>query len=162
MRYFVDTEFVERSNHEPLELVSIAIVTEDGRELYLVNADFDPTRAVPWVTEHVLPKLPPRDDRRWQPRAAIREAVRALTAADPAPEFWAYCAGYDWVLLCQLFNTMSERPESWPRYCRDVRQEADRLGVNVKDLVPTTDEHDALADARWCQAAWAHLAELGR
>jgi hypothetical protein len=157
MRYFVDTEFVERSFREPIELVSIAIVVEDGRELYLVNADFDPARASPWVAEHVLPRLPPRTDPRWRPRLAIRAAVRALTSADSAPEFWAYCAGYDWVLLCQLFNTMSERPEGWPKYCRDVRQEADRLGINLRDVLASENEHDALADARWCYAAWAYL-----
>jgi hypothetical protein len=86
--------------------------------------------------------------------------VLRLVGDDPAPEFWAYCAAYDWVVLCQLFNTMSERPSTWPKYCRDVRQEADRLGVDLRSVIPEVNLHDALADASWCRAAWEYLSRL--
>src|SRR5439155_17667518 len=56
-RYFVDTEFLE--NGTTIELVSIGVVCEDGREYYAVSADFDPGDAIPWVREHVLSQLPP-------------------------------------------------------------------------------------------------------
>jgi hypothetical protein len=34
MRYFIDTEFNERGCRFPIELISIALVVEDGREFY--------------------------------------------------------------------------------------------------------------------------------
>ena len=56
MRYFYDTEFIE--NGSTIDLVSIGIVAEDGREYYAVSTDADHTKANKWVREHVLDKLP--------------------------------------------------------------------------------------------------------
>lgn len=36
MRYFIDTEFIEKPN--TIDLISIAIIAEDGRELYLISS----------------------------------------------------------------------------------------------------------------------------
>lgn len=48
MRYFLDTEF----NGFGGDLISIALVGEDGRELYLATECIKP---VPWVAENVMP-----------------------------------------------------------------------------------------------------------
>ena len=55
MRYFYDTEFIE--NGSTIDLVSIGIVAEDGREYYAVSTDADHTKANKWVRKHVLDKL---------------------------------------------------------------------------------------------------------
>jgi hypothetical protein len=34
MNFFLDAEFIERGRHFPIELISLGIVAEDGRELY--------------------------------------------------------------------------------------------------------------------------------
>ena len=39
MKYFIDTEFVETVGH--IELISIGIVAEDGREYYAVHTEAD-------------------------------------------------------------------------------------------------------------------------
>ena len=39
MKYFIDTEFVD--DGKTIDLISIGIVAEDGRELYVESADFD-------------------------------------------------------------------------------------------------------------------------
>ncbi|HEX2615078.1 MAG TPA: 3'-5' exoribonuclease [Nitrososphaera sp.] len=54
-RYFYDTEFQEDGRE--IDLISIGIVCEDGRELYLqsVNADYGTLST--WVRAHVLPNL---------------------------------------------------------------------------------------------------------
>ncbi len=56
MRFFYDTEFIEDGT--TIDLVSIGIVGEDGREFYAVSTEFDPDRAGKWVRANVLPKLP--------------------------------------------------------------------------------------------------------
>lgn len=150
VKYFFDTEFSERQGS--LVLISIGIVAEDGREFYAVSADFDPASCNAWVKEHVLPKLPPRET--WIPNAEIARRIRAFIP--DAPEFWAYFADYDWVLLCWLFGAMVDLPKGWPMFCLDLRQSMFERGVPRSRLPPTNDAtaHDALADARWVRDAW--------
>ena len=55
MRYFIDEEFIEDGH--TIDLISIGIVCEDGRELYLQSTEFNPRKASKWVQENVLPHL---------------------------------------------------------------------------------------------------------
>ena len=56
VRYFYDTEFID--NGRIIDLISIGVVAEDGREFYAVSTEFDPESAGRWVRSHLLPKLP--------------------------------------------------------------------------------------------------------
>ncbi|MEK0397252.1 3'-5' exoribonuclease, partial [Lactobacillus delbrueckii] len=94
VRYFYDTEFIEDGT--TIELISIGIVAEDGREYYAVSTDFDASRANPWVRENVLEKLPNPQRPEWKPKQTIREEVFAfLTDSDSKPELWAWVGAYD-------------------------------------------------------------------
>jgi hypothetical protein len=55
MRYFYDTEFLD--DGKTIDLVSIGIVCEDGREYYAQSVEFEPKNANPWVKENVFPHL---------------------------------------------------------------------------------------------------------
>jgi 3'-5' exoribonuclease-like protein len=55
MRYFLDSEFSDTGR--TIDLISIGIVSEDGRELYLQSCEFYTATVSPWVEEHVLPQL---------------------------------------------------------------------------------------------------------
>lgn len=61
MKYFFDTEFIEdiskwtlAKNRHFIDLISIGIVAEDGREYYAISKDFNPDDASQWVKENVL------------------------------------------------------------------------------------------------------------
>ena len=64
MKYFLDTEFIE-GFHKPLfgkkrhfiDLVSIGVVAEDGREFYAISNEFNYADADTWVKSNVLDKL---------------------------------------------------------------------------------------------------------
>lgn len=156
MIYWFDTEFIERPC--TIDLISIGIVAEDGREYYAVSSEFDVAQANPWVQENVLPQLPPPAERR--SRAAIAAEVEAFIAAGTGrPEFWGYYADYDWVVLCWLFGPMIDLPNGWPMYCRDLKQWADRLD-NARLPPKPVGEHHALTDARWNRRAWGFLQRL--
>jgi hypothetical protein len=160
VRYYLDTEFHE--DGKSVTLISIGLVAEDGRELYAVSTGFDPTRCNDWVKANVLPKLPPRDPHRWMHPTMIALRVHAFVGNDPAPEFWAYYADYDWVLFCQLFGAMVDLPKGWPMLCLDLKQYAIHLGIerSLKEIVPMpVGEHDALCDARWNSRVHRHLME---
>ena len=70
-RYFYDCEFIEDGT--TVDLVSIGVVDEYGREFYAVSTEFDDSRAVPWVRRNVLDKLPSPADRAWRSRERIRD-----------------------------------------------------------------------------------------
>ena len=158
MRYWVDTEFLDNGDG-PIHLLSIGLVAGDWREYYAVNADCPLDQANAWVREHVLPQLHRELSipTRTIPKRQIREEVSAfIRAGGPSPEFWGYIVAYDWVVFCQLFGTMQEFPEDWPKYCRDVRQWADFLGSPPLPL-QNEGHHHALWDARWTRLAWEFL-----
>ncbi|MGZ4513046.1 MAG: polyadenylate-specific 3'-exoribonuclease AS [Mycobacterium sp.] len=150
MRYFYDTEFIE--NGRTIELISIGVVAEDGREYYAVSTEFDPDRAGGWVRANVLPKLPPPASQLWRSRRQIRLdledffGVSSVDGTDPI-ELWAWVGAYDHVALCQLWGTMPELPRALPRFTRDLRQLWEDRGC--PPMQPRSrDAHDALVDAR--------------
>ena len=158
MRYYIDTEFIESPC--TIDLISIGIVCENGREFYSVNADCDFTKADDWVKENVISKLPP-DDREdnvmslWGRREFL--GARILNyIGDDKPEFWGYYADYDWVVFCWLFGKMIDLPDGWPMYCRDIKQVADQTGTRLPKLHSDL-EHNALTDAWWNRGALEFL-----
>lgn len=155
MRYWFDTEFIE--DGKTIDLISIGIVAEDGREFYAQNSECDHSRADAWVQENVIAKLAPRKHD-LMTREQIRDAVLSFVDTDK-PELWAYYADYDWVVLCQLFGRMIDLPKGWPMFCRDVKQLCDALG-NPALPKQKADEHHALADAHWTREAWGYLQGL--
>lgn len=161
-RYYLDTEFIEAPG--VLDLISIGIVCEDGREYYAVSCEFDRSRASQWVVDNVLPHLPPHGA--WKSRATIAQEILAFVGAT-VPEFWAYYADYDWVAFCWLFGCMVDLPRRWPMFCMDLRQSMIERKI-VKDALPVQEgtEHHALADARWvrdaCRAVLDHREDDGR
>lgn len=151
-RYFYDTEFIEDGH--TIDLVSIAVVDEWGREYYAVSTEFDPDKAINWVRRHVLDKLPSPAHSAWRSRAEIRETLLDfLTEPKERIELWAWFAAYDHVALCQLWGPMTALPRSLPRLTKDLRQLWEQLG---KPTVPSAgdDAHDALTDARLNLRRW--------
>lgn len=154
-RYFYDCEFIE--DGVTIDLVSIGVVDETGREFYAVSSEFDPTKAIAWVRRNVLAKLPPPADPAWRSREQIRADLLAfLTAPGAEIELWAWYAAYDHVVLGQLWGAMPALPRAIPRFTNELRQRWDDLGRPPLPPAPP-DQHDALADARHNLARWRVL-----
>lgn len=152
MRFFYDCEFIE--DGATIELVSIGVVDEDGREFYAVSSGFDPQRANDWVRKHVLEQLPSPSSPVWRNRTAIRaELLDFLTAAPGKVELWAWMAAYDHVCLAQLWGDMRALDRRLPRFTHDLRQRWEDAGSPALPPAPR-DQHDALADARHNLARW--------
>ena len=152
VRFFYDCEFIE--DGRTVDLVSIGVVDEAGREFYAVSTEFDAGRAGPWVRQHVLPQLPPPADPSWCSRAAIRDGLLSfLTGRGGGIELWAWFAAYDHVALAQLWGSMPALPSAIPKFTRELRQRWEDVG---KPKLPPSppDAHDALADARHNLRRW--------
>jgi hypothetical protein len=164
-RFWYDTEFIEYPS--TIDLISIGIVADDGREFYGINFDCDFEQANPWVRQNVLNQLPDRPLLRenvkgpWMSKPAMRQAVFDFFRPSKANPFelWGYYADYDHVALCWLFGPMAYLPPGMPMYTLDIKQLAVSLG-NPKLPEQGKGEHNALADAKWNKYAWEFLMEL--
>jgi hypothetical protein len=178
VRYFYDTEFIE--DGRTIDLISIGIVADDGREYYAVNRDM-PVRKIRknrWLMTNVVPHLPRGHveasrhmPARWlfnysSPIVRTRETIaREVWAFLREPgcdvELWADYAAYDHVVLAQLWGSMGDLPAGVPMYTHDLQQEVHRLGL-TDDELPLQPEtaHNALADARHARRLGDHLAQL--
>jgi hypothetical protein len=156
-RYFYDCEFIE--DGLTIDLVSIGVVDEHGREFYAISSQFDESKAIPWVRRNVLDKLPSPADPAWRSRERLREdLLEFLTEPlrdDPEAELelWAWYAAYDHVALAQLWGSMQALPRVIPRFTKDLRQLWDDAG-RPKLPEAAAARHDALVDARHNLARW--------
>jgi hypothetical protein len=154
MKYWFDTEFCEDSIL--ITLISIGMVSEDGRKYHAVSNEFNPEDCNPWVKKNVLPFLP--DKSTWKSKKQIKEEILEFVGKEK-PEFWASYASYDWIVLCQLFGVMLDLPKDWPMFCRDIQQLRDEFG---RPELPEQEgkEHDALEDAIGCKLKYDFLMDL--
>lgn len=176
MNIFYDCEFIE--DGRTIELISIAMVREDGTELYLVNRDM-PVRRIrkhQWLMANVVPHLPKgHGDRRltvperWlfdyadpavRTRAEIADRVRRFITDTTDLQLWADYGAYDHVVLAQLFGRMIDLPTGIPMWTNDLRQEVARLG-NPRLPDQQSGAHNALADARHLRDMAEHLRTIG-
>jgi hypothetical protein len=176
VKIYYDTEFLE--DGRTIDLISIGMVAEDGREYYAVRSDapWDRIRKHDWLLRNVVPSLPvtsrasldsylanspnsfPRPGVDYvgpdvtsilvKPLQVIANEVREFIAATPDPELWAWYGGYDHVVLCQMWGPMISKPKCVPMFTCDLKQEADRLGNPELPSMPGVTEHNALSDAR--------------
>lgn len=187
MRIFYDTEFIE--DGRTIDLISIGLVAEDGREYYAVASDapWDQIRKHDWLLRNVVPSLPvtgrtfldsylatgqntyPKPllgfvgpdlaDTRVKPRQVIANEVRDFILSAPDPALWAWYGAYDHVVLCQLWGRMVDRPEGVPMWTNDLKQECVRLG-DPRMPEQKSGEHNALADARHVKTMAVFLREI--
>lgn len=154
VNHYMDTEFIE--NGVTIDLLSIGIVSEDGREFYALNWDCDLSKADDWVRHNVLVHLPPKPKSLypidhgspWMSKKTIEVKLAEyfkLKLVPPRgnlkgdwtyevnpkniPDFWADYAAYDWIAFCQIWGKgkMIDLPRGFPMYCNDIQQlKADR------------------------------------
>lgn len=175
-KIFYDTEFVEDGS--TIELISIGMIDENGRELYAVNAEirsdsmlYDKIRQHKWLMENVVRHLPiklrgygDKKDMAYDgarshyqldftsnvvlPPWVIRNAVRAFILDTKDPELWADYAAYDHVVLAQLFGPMIDLPEGVPMFTHEFQQYK-KTYVGEQPPKSKLSEHHALNDAKY-------------
>ena len=228
-RFFFDCEFIEgfkkpinwlpssignfNKPYHSIQLITIGIVADDGREYYAVSNEFNPDDANEWVRENIFARLLSehiqglqgirkqltlgciegksiesnmRLFQGWFGKSNQQIAKEILQFVAPyhfmknefktanvaenqttylekfSPEFYAYFADYDWVLLCSLFGNMSELPTGFPNMCFDIQQMIVENNLDNETLikkVPQINEHNALSDAKWSKLAYEYIME---
>jgi len=168
MRVYLDTEFME--NGFTIRPLSFGLVGEDGQEYYAECSTYSLENANEFVRKNVLPNIKSYKpgfnflsvEKGAKPIQQIKEEI--LEFCGKSPEFWGYYCAYDWVLICQMFGSMTDLPkdQDWPMYCLDLKQEMYMFNVtkeNIEKRYPQPTTHNALDDARWIRNAQEHLGE---
>jgi hypothetical protein len=157
MRIFFDFEFIENGTEHPIIPVSVGMVREDGETYYAEFEDVDWSKANDWVVANVKHYIGHRGPAK--SKETISEEIKFFVGE--YPEFWAYFADYDWVILCQLYGKMIDLPDTWPKYCLDLRQYMWHLDISREEIEVSGSfvEHDALSDAEWNRAVFKTLFE---
>lgn len=141
MRVYLDTEFTDWDNPDA-DLISIALVAEDGREFYAECTDFDRDACTAFVEDEVLPLLGapgvPRHD-----RSALKAAVLDWLRGIPEPEIAVDYDG-DWRLLCRLLG--ADLPNNLT--VTNIYRSLEKQMVENYYLQHDVPKHHALHDAR--------------
>lgn len=138
-RYFFDTQVIDRPG-EPLVLLSIGLVDDDGRTYYAQNHRAKLGHLSAWQLEYVRPALEHLDcwarlwsheghTCLWRTPERIRDDILAFIGEDAWPEFWGDTCAFGFVVLRQLFG--EDWPYEWPEYANDVEQVQELLGCWV-------------------------------
>jgi len=176
MKYFLDTEFIE-GFHKPLfgkrrhfiDLISIGIVCEDGREYYAISNEYNPNLASGWVKQNVINPMyidTVHGDARngfsdmnfhkyyGKPNKMIAREVSEFFGCWQDQHFWrapegievyGYFSDYDWVLFCSLFGRMIDLPKGFPMVCYDLKQLLDERAEDaVKNCCTNEWEDDPI------------------
>lgn len=150
MKIFFDTEFLDDGDR--LHLISIGLVRDDDKIYYAQSSNFDVTKASTWIKENVYHHF---DALSWKFNSEIARDIREFVGE--RPDFWAYYADYDFVLLSKLYGTLLDRPEGWPAYCKDLRQLGDEVLKESRSSLIYTGRHHPLDEAIWCKEMYYKL-----
>lgn len=148
MRCFFDTEFID--NPDYFALLSIGLIREDGQTYYAELDSTDRSQAVPWVRKNVLPLM------KGPVKSREQICYDLVQFVGKKPEFWAYFASFDWVLLSRLYGSMLSVPETWPNFSNDILF----IKGNYKLPKQTSIPHHALNDAIWNKECYDYIVEM--
>lgn len=166
-RYFYDCEFIE--DGRTIELVSIGVVSDDGREFYAINGGVHWERLgkqqFQWVRENVWRFLPTTGPgqlslNRYHTDVKTKFQIgqellafffgQAPEGHEPEIELWGDYPAYGHVALCQIWGSMLDKPRGIPMQTNCLVQLGESLGIKEHNF-PKQDEatkHHALYDAR--------------
>lgn len=170
-RYFYDFEFEE--DGDTIIPISLGMVSEDGRELYLINKGYMQSYIdlegyhwkgkyasvlTPWLCENVCDKISQEDINKygeewedWGPIVLDFISKGGKITSRSYVELWGYYVSYDHVALAQIFGKMIDLPEPIPMYSHELKQ---IIPSRERIRFTPADEHNALSDAHWNKAVW--------
>ncbi len=171
MKIFFDTEFT--GLHKDTTIVSIGMITEDGKQFYAEFTDYDSKQCDDWIQANVLEHTLQRN---WKKRESvyvenyhlgtkvdIGKTLENWLAQFDQVEFISDVCHYDMVLLIDLFGTAFEFPGQCSPSCYDINQDiAKHYGISQKEAFNKSreeileenkieiegDKHNSLYDAK--------------
>lgn len=148
MKLFLDTEFTDFID---IELISIGIVSEDGREFYAERIDFDESKCSQFVRLAVLPKLgssPAFVGTKLQIKEYLEKWLSQFDSIE-------VCVDYlpDWELFVELLDIETYENKTGVSYCM-IGAFLNPLDIEQYWRENGRQNHHALHDAKANRAAF--------
>jgi hypothetical protein len=180
MKLFFDCEFT--GLHQGTTLISIGIVSEDGRSFYAECMDYDRQQVGDWLQDNVIKHLrlkgePEGMATAWEineenvaevyaPSAGVGHLLENWLTLFDQVEMWSDCLAYDWVLFCQLWGHASNIPKNVYYIPFDISTLFKMKGIdpdiNREEFAGMADggpKHNALWDAQVIRACYWKLTD---
>lgn len=146
MNLFFDTEFT--GLHKDTTLISLGIVSEDGRKFYAEFTDYEKSQLDEWINENVI---------RWLcldgmgdgvsdmgenleirivrgKRNYVKKELMEWLGQFDSVQFVSDVCHYDFVSLIDLFGTAFDLPENVSPVCHDISQDIARhYGISERE-----------------------------
>lgn len=165
MRIFFDTEFT--GLHQHTTLISIGLISEDGRMFYAELLDYDKGQVDNWIQENVIAHLTREYSGTTE---TIKQKLETWLSGFDTVEMWSDCLSYDWVLFCQLWGHAFNIPKNVYYIpfdiCTllkvkgidpDINREKFAFGECLQEM--KDQKHNALWDAKVIRACYEKLIE---
>lgn len=169
MKIFFDTEFT--GLHKDTTLISIGLISEDGRTFYAELSDYDRTKCDDWIRNNVIKNLHYKKLKDYIPNYHYGSQVDISVSLQnwfnqfPTVELVSDVCHYDMVLLIDLFGNAFHLPKNVCAACYDINQDIARyynislaeafdksreeiLYEKYKENAVSGDKHNALYDAK--------------
>lgn len=178
MRCFMDTEFT--GLHQEATLISLGIVSEDGRTFYAEFTDYDKNQVDDWLRDNVIARLDFKQGvplkqlflsiSRTEMRGnadEIREALEEWLSSFDQIEVWSDCLSYDWVLFNQIWGHAFNIPKCIYYIPFDICTLFKIKGIdpdiNREEFAGMTEgakKHNALHDSMVIKACYKKLMQI--
>lgn len=174
MKVFFDTEFT--GLHKGTSLISIGLISEDGKTFYAELTDYDETQIDKWLQENILDNLIMKQRNAFYyyindnesfakgDKAKISTLLERWLLQFDSVEIWSDCLAYDWVLFSDIFGHAFNIPSNVYYIPFDIC-----TLFKIKGIDPDVSregfagidgqKHNALHDARVIKACYEKLME---
>ena len=169
MKLFFDTEFT--GLRQDTTLISIGVVSEDGREFYAELTDYNKSHITPWIQENVIDNLG-NGEGYWKGDSEyIGKHLRKWLSQFEAIEMWADVLAYDWILFNELVadftNGYPQLPANVHYIPMDIATVMRMKGVDpdinreeFAEMGSSQKKHNALHDAITTKKCYQKLIKL--
>lgn len=175
-RIFFDTEFT--GLHKNTTLISIGMISEDGKKFYAELSDYDRSQVNDWINENVLAHRWCHTNRfEWDVpgyyvygnKVSVAHELRKYLSQFESVELVSDCAHYDMALFIDLFGTAFDIPENVCPACYDINQDIAKFhevdgqtafDINREEILSNNGieikgaKHNALYDAEVIRALY--------
>lgn len=175
-KLFLDTEF--SGLHQDTKLISIGLVSEDGRKFYAEYNDYDESQIDDWIKEHVIDNLKYNNSvyeynkydnvnvTMKSNSSVIKKKLIEWLSQFKEVEIFSDCLAYDWVLFCNIFGTAFDIPKNIYYIPFDICTIFKVYGIDpdinreeFANIEIPVEKHNSLYDALVIKACFEELQE---
>ena len=174
-KIFFDTEFT--GLHKDTTLISIAMVSECGKEFYAELDDYNMSQVDEWIQKNVIDNLwiwqheydiPEFSNYYIGDKETIAKELTEWLSQFDSVEMWSDCLSYDWVLFCDLFGHAFNIPDDVYYIPFDICTVFKIQGVDpdisreeFTNMTKGANKHNALWDAMVIKECYNKLVKYG-